>query len=168
MAKRGRKSGFNDKIRETILRLLKQGMTEDQISEVVGVSRRTLCNWKGKHQELLHAIKEAKFAADELVEASLYSRALGYSHPEVKVFCSKDETGAPEVVTHEIVKHYPPDTQAAMFWLRNRQPKRWAEKADGTDVNVTNNNNPSTLTEEQLDARIAAMLAKKEKPPVSE
>jgi hypothetical protein len=35
--------------------------------------------------------------------------------------------------------HYPPDTQACMFWLRNRQRRHWLEKAqpvleeDGAD-----------------------------------
>lgn len=153
MSKRGRKSGYNDKIRETILRLLTEGRTEQQIAKVIGVSRRTLANWKGKHPDLLHAVRESKLLADELVEASLFSRALGYSHPEEKAFLFQGQ-----VVTHRQQKHYPPDTQAQMFWLRNRQPERWREKTEG-DVNVQNNTYGS-LTDEQLDARIAALLAK--------
>lgn len=158
MAKRGPKSGFNEKIKETFLRLLKEGKTEDQVAEIVGVSRRTLCNWKGKHPELLHAVREARLAADELIEASLFSRALGYSHAEVKVFCNKDG----EVTTHEVERHYPPDTLAAMFWLRNRQPERWKEKSEG---DVTVNNTVNALTDEQLDAKIKAMMEKAERKP---
>lgn len=154
MAKRGRKSSFNEKIRETILRLLKEGKTESQIAEVVGVSSRTVSNWKGKHDDLLHAVREAKLMADELVEASLYARALGYSHPETKAFCYE---GC--IVTEDFVKHYPPDTQAAMFWLRNRQPERWKEKTEG-DVTVNNTVQVEKLTDEQLDARIAEKLGK--------
>ena len=30
----------------------------------------------------------------------------------------------------EIVKHYPPDTAALIFWLKNRQPGRWRYKAE--------------------------------------
>jgi len=28
------------------------------------------------------------------------------------------------------VKHYPPDTTAAIFWLKNRQPAKWREKQE--------------------------------------
>ena len=148
MADVGRKSGFNEKVRETILRLIKDGKTEAQIAEVVGVCPRTLQNWKGKHIELMRAVRESKLAADELVEASLYSRALGYSHPETKAFMHE---GC--VIVEEITKHLPPDTTAAMFWLRNRQPSRWKEKTEG-DVNVTNN--VTTIPEDQLEARLKA------------
>lgn len=154
MAKRGPKSKFNDKVRETILRLLKEGKTEAQIADIVGVCTKTISNWKGKHQELLHAVNESKLVADELVEISLYRRALGYTHPEEKVFLDKGE-----IVTHQTQKHYPPDTQAAMFWLRNRQPKRWKEKTEG-DVNVNNNVSLSSLSDEQLDALLKERLEK--------
>ncbi len=28
----------------------------------------------------------------------------------------------------EYIKHYPPDPAAAIFWLKNRQPKRWRDR----------------------------------------
>lgn len=152
MARRGPKGKFNEKVREAFLRLIKEGKTEDEIGNILGVTRRTLNNWKGKHSDLLYAVREARQVADQLVEASLYSRALGYSHPETKTFMHE---GC--IITEDITKHYPPDTTAAMFWLRNRQPKRWREKTEG-DVNV--NNNFNTLTDEQLEAKIAEKLAK--------
>lgn len=153
--KPGPKSGFNDKVRETILRLIKAGRTEDEISEIIGVCRRTLNNWKGEHVELLHAVREARLMADQLIEASLYQRALGYSHPEERVAISK----LGDVIPYEVTKHYPPDTQAAMFWLRNRQRKRWSEKTEG-DVTVNNTVQTAGLSDEQLDAKIAEKLAK--------
>lgn len=160
MAKRGPKSKFNDKVRETFLRLIKEGKTEDEIADIVGVCRKTLNNWKGEHPELLYAVREARQTADELVEASLYRRALGYSHPETKLFAHEGIVFSKE----EVTKHYPPDTTAAMFWLRNRQPKRWKEK---TESDVTVNNNVTTLTDEQLDAKLAEKLAK-QKPEAKE
>jgi hypothetical protein len=159
VAKRGPKSKFNDKVRETFLRLIKEGKTEDEIASIVGVCRRTLNNWKGEHPELLYAVREARMAADELVEISLYRRALGYSHPEEKIIQTRDGGIDHAVIT----KHYPPDTTAAMFWLRNRQPKRWKEKTEG-DVTVNNNVSTGSLTDEQLDAKIAAMLKKAKEP----
>lgn len=111
----------------------------------------------GKFDDLFLAVREARQVADELVEASLFSRALGYSHPEEKVFQYEGQ-----IVTHETIKQYPPDTQAAMFWLRNRQPARWKEKTD-SDVNVNNTMNVNSLTDEQIDAKIASILSKEKK-----
>lgn len=121
----GRPSGFNEAIKEKIIELAKQGKTNPQIAEIIGVHVRTIENWQGKYPDLLWAVREAKQLADELVEASLFAKCAGYSHKEVKVFQYEGE-----IITHEIEKHYPPDTQAMMFWLRNRQPDRWREKQD--------------------------------------
>lgn len=154
MGKRGPKSKFSQKLGETFVRLSKDGKTLEQIAEVVGVSKKTLSNWMGKNEDLLLAVREARQVADELVEAALFGRATGYSHPETKVFIHE---GCP--ITEEVTKHYPPDTQAAMFWLRNRQPARWKEKTEG-DVTVNNTVQAGSMTDEQLDAKIQAMLEK--------
>lgn len=154
MAKRGPKSGFNDAIQSTVLALIKEGKTEEQIAEVIGVSRTTLNNWKGVFPEFLYAVRKSRQMADELVEAALFNRAVGYSHPEEKVFCSEGS-----IVTHDTVKHFPPDTTAAMFWLRNRQPEKWREKTDG-DVNVTNTTNVTALSDSDLDAKIQKLMEK--------
>jgi hypothetical protein len=156
VGKRGPKSSFNDKIRETILRLIKEGKTEIEISKEIGVCRKTLNNWKGEHADLLKAVHEARLIPDQLVEVSLFQRALGYSHPEEKIIQTRD--GGLETVT--VTKHHPPDTTAAIFWLRNRQKKRWSEKNE-SDVTV-NNNIAGSLTDDQLDAKIAEKLAKAE------
>jgi hypothetical protein len=29
-----------------------------------------------------------------------------------------------------LTKHYPPDTTAAIFWLKNRRPSEWRDKVD--------------------------------------
>jgi hypothetical protein len=60
----------------------------------------------------------------------LYQKALGYSHPEDKIFiCDGDPVIVPTI------KHYPPDTMAASLWLRNRKSSKWKDKTE-TDVNV--------------------------------
>jgi hypothetical protein len=35
-----------------------------------------------------------------------------------------------KVIRVEIVEHYPPDTTACIFWLKNRQPGRWRDRVD--------------------------------------
>ena len=34
-----------------------------------------------------------------------------------------------DIADAAVVQNYPPDTQACMFWLRNRQRRHWLEKA---------------------------------------
>lgn len=123
--KRGRPTKFNDSVKEKILELAKQGKTDEEISEIIGICSRTLRNWKGAHSDFLPAIKESKAVADELVEASLFHRAVGYRHKATKFF---QHEGC--VITEDYIEQYPPDTKAAIFWLKNRQPEKWRDKAE--------------------------------------
>ncbi len=102
--------------------LYKEGKTDAQVANIIGVSRRTIYNWRGENPEFFHSLKASKNIADDLVEASLFNRATGYSHIEEVCFSYKGD-----IVTHKTKKHYPPDTTAAIFWLKNRQPDRWRQ-----------------------------------------
>lgn len=96
------------------------GATDPELADFFGVCRATINNWKKAHPRFLDALKGAKNDADTRVERSLFERAIGYEHPEDKIFMFKAQ---PVVVP--TTKHYPPDTTAGMFWLQNRQPARW-------------------------------------------
>jgi transposase-like protein len=119
----GRPSSFNDVIKEKILDLAQKGKTIQEIAKIIGVGERTLYAWQGKHKDFMRALKEAKQVADGIVEASLFARAVGYSHPELKVFCHNGK-----IITCEVMKHYAPDVTAQIFWLKNRQPELWRER----------------------------------------
>lgn len=135
----GRPTVFNEAIHKKIVELAEGGATEDEIAEFIGVHPNTIYLWKRKHRDLMWALKDAKGIADELVEASLFRRACGYSHKAVKHFPDKHkvmnmETGEMElrttIIEHEYVEHYPPSEVAAIFWLKNRQPERWRDKPE--------------------------------------
>ena len=32
-----------------------------------------------------------------------------------------------KIIEHKYIEHYPPDTTAALFWLKNRRPDRWRD-----------------------------------------
>lgn len=119
----GRKTSFNDAIAARIMELAKSGQTDEQIADNIGVSVRTIYYWKSKNATFLQALKDSKDVADQLVEASLFQRAIGYSHPAVKHFMYQGD-----IETVEYVEHYPPSEVAAIFWLKNRQPAKWREK----------------------------------------
>lgn len=101
------------------------GATDREIAEMMEVSERTLNYWKHDHPELAAAIMVGKETADARVEQSLYRRALGYSHDAVKIM-----TVEGSVHVEPFVEHFPPDTTAAIFWLKNRKPAEWRDKTD--------------------------------------
>ena len=71
----------------------------------------------------IKSLKAGKADADDRVERSLYSRAVGYSFNSEKIFCNKDG----EVTRVPIVEHVPPDVTAQIFWLKNRKPSEWRD-----------------------------------------
>jgi hypothetical protein len=101
------------------------GVTDKEMADIFGVSEVTFNAWKKEHPEFLKSIKEGKEYADANVASRLYQRALGYSHPEDKIF---NDNGEPLIVP--TIKHYPPDSVAAIFWLKNRRKDQWRDKQE--------------------------------------
>lgn len=104
----------------------RQGLTDEQIAENMGISRVTLYNWCNKHINIFNTLKKGKEIVDIQVENALLKRALGYTTTETKV---KKEFGE---ITEEITitKEIPPDPTSAIFWLKNRRPEQWREKRE--------------------------------------
>jgi hypothetical protein len=103
------------------------GLTDEQMAVAFDVSEVTLWNWKNHHGKFRDALTRGKVRADGRVAESLYKRAMGYSHEAVKIFMP---AGADAPVYAPYTVHYPPDTQAASLWLRNRQPGLWRDKQE--------------------------------------
>lgn len=122
--KRGRPSSFNEQLSDKIIELVEKGLTDQQICDIIMIPLSTFSVWKKTKPDFLKSLKIAKNAADQLVEISLYQRARGFTTTEWKVFYDK-ATG--KVIKEEVPKHYPPDTTAGIFWLKNRQPEQWRD-----------------------------------------
>jgi hypothetical protein len=123
----GRPTSFKPEMITQARFLAERGCTDAELSEFFGVTQTTINNWKLKHPEFFETLKAGKEASDTRVERSLFERATGYSHPDVHISTYMGET----IVT-PIVKHYPPDTTAMIFWLKNRRPAEWRDKVDIT------------------------------------
>ena len=115
------------------------GASDAQLADFFTVQLETLNDWKAAHADFRAAVTDARAELDTAVERSLFQRATGYSHPEDKVF-----TYQGKAVVVPTTKHYPPDTTACVFWLKNRQPGRWRDRqshehtgADGGPVQVS-------------------------------
>jgi len=106
----------------------KLGATDHDVADMLGVSVRTLYNWRLTKPELAKAMVSGKQPADDRVERSLYQRAIGYEQEEVKIFMPANAT-AP--VYAKFTAKYAPDTTACIFWLKNRRPEQWRDKPEG-------------------------------------
>lgn len=101
------------------------GLTDREIAEFFEVDERTLYRWKNEHADFRQALTLGKDGPDDRVEQSLYRRAIGYSHDDFHI-----STYEGAVTQTPIVKHYPPDSTSAIFWLKNRRKDLWREKRD--------------------------------------
>jgi hypothetical protein len=101
------------------------GLTNEQLAGVFEVHVDTIDQWMRTHEAFSDAIKAGRTDADGQVAHSLWERAIGYNHEAVKIFADP-KTGAEHIV--EYTEHYPPDTVACIFWLKNRRPGLWRDK----------------------------------------
>lgn len=133
---------------EQAKKLCRLGATDKELADFFGVSEQTINAWKAKHPVFLESLKEGKLLSDSRVANALFSRAIGYSHPEDKIL---NDNGSPMVVP--TIKHYPPDPTACIFWLKNRRPDSWREKPDqyGSDDNAE----PVKVVFQEKDCRVA-------------
>lgn len=121
-----------DRIRQAFLMASLLGATDIQIAKIMGVSEHTITYWKRIHPEFYAALQKGKLTNDQRVEKSLLERALGYSHPDVHISNFQGE-----ITVTDITKHYPPSEVACIFWLKNRQPVRWADvQKTSIDINL--------------------------------
>jgi hypothetical protein len=101
-------------------KLCSLGAIDTEIADFLNIDISTLYRWKNKHKGFCEAIKLGKEPANERAKLALYHRALGYSHPEDKILSVNGE-----VQVIPTVKHYPPDSTALIFFLRNRLPEEF-------------------------------------------
>jgi len=122
----GRPSSFKKEYIEQAYKLCLLGATDKEMADFFSIAESTLNKWKLEHKEFSESLKRGKKIADSNVADRLYNRALGYTHKETKVFAHEGIV----TDTFDVDKHYPPDTTACIFWLKNRNPEKWRDKQE--------------------------------------
>ena len=89
---------------------------------MLGIGLATLYRWKAEHPAFSKVFKLGKAEADDRVERSLYSRAIGYDYVAEKPAMTRHGQK-----TMQYRAHIPPDTAAAVWYLKNRRPDRWRD-----------------------------------------
>lgn len=145
----GRKTSFKQEYIQLAENYALLGATDAEIAEFFSVSEQTLNSWKKKFPKFLESLKKGKAVADSNVASKLYNRAIGYDCKATKIVTYEGK------VTDQVeyVEHYPPDTTAAIFWLKNRQPGKWRDKKE-VENQVKLGDELESMSDEELAAII--------------
>lgn len=84
----------------------KEGLTDEQISRNLGISKVTFYKYKASCSELNELLKKSKEVVDYEVENALYKSAIGGN------------------------------VSAMIFWLKNRRPDKWKDKKEPMEVEL--------------------------------
>lgn len=116
----------------------RDGLTDEQIAQNMGIGNRTLYEWKQKYPQISQSLKKGKEVVDREVENALLRKALGFKETVRKAIKCKsvrydngkriEEKEHIEYADEEV--YVPPDTTAQIFWLKNRRPDKWKDKQD--------------------------------------
>lgn len=145
MSQLGRPTKYKPEYAIQAKKLSNFGATDREIAEFFEVAESTIYLWKLEHEDFSESLKLGKGVADERVKRALYHRALGYSHAEDDIRVVNQE-----IVVTPTVKHYPPDSTALIFWLKNRLPDEFRNNPSPDEEDVPT---PVTITVQVQDSR---------------
>lgn len=104
---------------QVMVMLAKAGYTNEEIANSFGMSIGQFNRLLANEPELKEKLDNAKDEPNFKVEGALFKRALGYKIKEVV-----QEDGKPVKV---VLKEIAPDPVSCIFWLKNRDPKKWRD-----------------------------------------
>ena len=166
----GRPSLYRDEYPAQAEKLCRLGATDKELADFFEVSVDTINEWKKVHAGFSESLKKGKGVADAEVADRLFKRACGYSHTDTKFATFEGQITDRE----EYEKHYPPDTIACIFWLKNRRPDLWRDKvglehtgANGGPIQSQGEFRPTTEDEEVI-RRIRETRERLQQPPAEE
>lgn len=104
----------------------RDGLTIENIAHNIGITAKTLYEWKNAYSEISNALKKGREVSDYIIENALFKSALGYDVIEYE-----DKIDAMGVMQRcEKKRHVPANTTAQIFWLKNRRPDKWRDKRE--------------------------------------
>ena len=119
----GRPSKYKPEYCRIAYQMALLGSTDEELARAFDVDERTINNWKDSKPEFFQSLKKGKEFADAEIADRLFQRAKGYEHEDLFITQYQGQ-----IIKQTIVKYYPPDTTAAIFWLKNRQPNLWRDR----------------------------------------
>lgn len=119
---------------DQIKKWVNNGLYEYQMYDNLGIGKTTWEKYKKKLPKLLEILTKGNKNTSEHVSNSIYKMATGYNYIEQAAFKCKeiyyDAEGRKcerEVVkTAAVTKHMPAKTDAAKFWVINKDHRNWS------------------------------------------
>lgn len=116
---------------EQLVKWSELGLSMDEIGKNIGITGRTLYNWRDKSDSIFHALTMGNETAVEILENALMKRAVGYDIEETTY--RYDDEGN-KIPTRAQTKHIYPDVTALKFALINKSKGKWKDKVEYTDT----------------------------------
>ncbi len=129
--------------------LCKLGMTDDELAAELRIPLALLLEWQDAIPEFADALWAGRTLGDGKVADGLYRRAVGANHEAVRIFWP---AGADKAVEVPYTRHYPPETPACTWWLKNRRPQNWRDKIE---IEAVRNGDGDTYSDRELEDIVA-------------
>jgi len=120
-------SRLTPELKVEVAKLIARGYSQYAVAKIVGVSQATVCRWIALHDDLRINIKLQEQLATDMVERSLFDKAMAYVEHEREI--EVDEDGVERTVRVK-EKTKSGDTAAAIFWLKNKRPDAWKDRQE--------------------------------------
>jgi len=142
---------------DRIKTMVRDGMTDKEISEKLGISYSTWKNKKAKNKVIKDAIDEIKDIRNQEVEEALFKNCKGYHYYEEVPTKVKEEVEnekgtiltVEKVVISKVKKWKAADLAAQKYWLNNRKKAVWKEDPN----KVAYNNKIIKLKEKEIEGK---------------
>lgn len=144
---------------------VRDGIKLGDVAKMMGITQKTLCDWRNKSEKIDNALKVSKEIVDYKVENALFRAAVGFKSVETKTIISgeQDEEGNRVVRVERTEKDIAPNVTACLAWLNNRKPKEWRRNRDNeVEVNDDNNNITINIIKHNSDDKVETESAKTE------
>lgn len=137
------------------------GMTEMEMSNVIGISDPTFNLWKKNHPDFLNALEAGRAEAVAMAAHSLFRAGIGYELDAVKIIPNRVKTYDPvtgrvikehtEVLKVPYKKHLPPNVTALTKFLAAKYPEVWGDRSEVHHTGTVNHAiDASKLSKKQL------------------
>jgi transposase-like protein len=130
------------------------GATDETLAKQLGVTVRTIQNWKNNHQEFYDVVTLGKELADAKIVNEWFKGCFDHY-----VWVEEERCIKGQVITTRKQVFVPGNAHLITKWMSIRQPEKWSEYKNATEVNNTTNYNVlnaafDSLTTEQLKSAI--------------
>ena len=108
----------------------RDGYTDKDIAEKMGISLPTFRLYRLKSPEIDNAVQNSKDIVDYKVESALLKAALGCTVEELKIIGEYVNGQLVKTIKEKTTKEQPPNVLACQTWLFNRQRDKWKRNRD--------------------------------------